>query len=72
MPKKVNALLYLLPFLFGILGGLGGYFLMRERDKKLARNLLWYGVIVTLIVDVIVILLEPEKWWFYKLILRVS
>ncbi len=71
MPKKGNTLLYFLPFLFGIIGGLVGYFLVRDKDKKLARNLLWFGVIVTLIVDVIVIFLEPEKWWFYKLLMRI-
>jgi len=71
MLKKGNTLFYILPFLFGIIGGLVGYFLIKEKNKKLACNLLWAGVIVTLIVDVIVILLEPEKWWFYKLLMRI-
>ncbi|HLB71703.1 MAG TPA: zinc ribbon domain-containing protein [Candidatus Methanoperedens sp.] len=36
---------YLVPFFFGILGGIIGYFAMRDKNKGMANNLLIVGIV---------------------------
>lgn len=44
---KVSILWYFLPFLFGFVGGLIGWALLRERDKGKAGQLFLIGVFMT-------------------------
>ena len=47
--EKPSALWYLVPFLFGIIGGIVGYLGTKERDKGTADSLLIFGVVWTVI-----------------------
>ena len=44
--QKTSWVWYLLPILFSILGGIVGYFLLRDKDKKTAKTLIYIGLIV--------------------------
>jgi uncharacterized membrane protein len=37
---------YLLPILFGIIGGIIGYFLLRDKDQKTAKRIFWLPFII--------------------------
>ena len=45
---------YLLPIFFGIIGGIAGYFLVRDDDKKFGKRLIIIGIIVTVVWPVII------------------
>ena len=47
--ERPSKLWYLLPIFLGIIGGVIGYFALRNKDKKFAEKLLIAGVIVTVI-----------------------
>ena len=47
-PEKPTVLWYLVPFFFGIIGGLVGYVDTKDRDKDMANNLLVFGVVWSL------------------------
>jgi cytochrome bd-type quinol oxidase subunit 1 len=40
---------FLLPILFEIVGGVIAYFVLKDDDKRLAKNCLWLGIILTVI-----------------------
>ena len=40
---------YLLPVLFAILGGIIGYFLLKDKNKKVAKNLIYVGLVIFVI-----------------------
>lgn len=42
--KKPSKAWYLLPILFGIIGGVIGYFVIKRKDKKMAKNILYVGL----------------------------
>lgn len=44
--KKTSWIWYLLPILFSILGGIIGYFLLKDKDAKTAKNLIIVGLVV--------------------------
>lgn len=44
-PKIPSKLWYLLPLFLGIIGGLLGYFILKDRDKSMAKNILIFGAI---------------------------
>ncbi len=44
MAKKVSNFWYLVPILFGWLGGVIGFFAVRGRDENKARNLFLVGI----------------------------
>jgi len=46
---KVSKAWYLVPLFFGILGGIIGYFAVKSRDKKTAKNLLIFGILWTIV-----------------------
>lgn len=54
--SKVSHFWYLVPILFGWLGGLIGFFAVRGRDENKARNLFLVGLAVTFIPALIIIL----------------
>jgi hypothetical protein len=56
--KKSSRLWYLVPIFLGIIGGLIGYFVLKDRDKKIANRMLIIGLVV-LIVDIFIIFLMP-------------
>ncbi len=47
--KKPSKLWYLAPILFALIGGVVAYVVLRNRDKKMAENLLLVGVAMFLI-----------------------
>jgi len=47
--KRRSGLWYLLPILFGIIGGVIAYFLLRVDDPKKANNCMAIGIIVVVI-----------------------
>ena len=46
---RPSNLWYLVPFFFGIIGGLIGYVGTKDDDKELATNLLVFGIFVSLV-----------------------
>ena len=40
---------FLLPIFFDIVGGVIAYFVLREDDKRLAKNCFWLGIILSVI-----------------------
>jgi hypothetical protein len=40
---------YLLPIFLGIIGGIMAYVALRNDDKKIAKNCLWIGIIITIV-----------------------
>lgn len=46
-PPQRSRLWYLLPTIFGIVGGLIAYFVLRRDDPSKAKNCLWLGVILS-------------------------
>jgi hypothetical protein len=47
-PERPTVLWYLVPFFFGIIGGLVGYVGTKDRNREMANNLLVFGVIWSL------------------------
>ncbi len=52
--SKVSHFWYLVPIVFGWLGGVVGFFAVRGRDENKARNLFFVGLAVTIIPYVII------------------
>jgi len=50
--KNRSGLWYLLPILFGIIGGVIAYFVIKDDDPSKARNCFWLGVVL-LLIDII-------------------
>jgi len=49
-PSKPSWAWFLLPILLTWLGGIIGYFALRDKDKRMARNVLIVGVVLTAII----------------------
>ena len=47
--KKPSKLWYLLPIFLGIIGGIIGYLVIKDRDKKMAKNLLILSVVIFMV-----------------------
>ena len=59
---KTSRAWYLLPLLFGLLGGLIGWSLLKKSDKTKARNLIIIGIIPFIIYAVLILLaLVPDS-----------
>jgi len=48
----VSRLWFLLPFFFGIFGGIVGYFAVRKKDRETAEELLIFGVAVWILMNI--------------------
>ncbi|MEM5811476.1 MAG: hypothetical protein QXG91_01910 [Candidatus Aenigmatarchaeota archaeon] len=53
--KKPSRLYYLLPIIFGLLGGVAGYLLVEDKNKHFGRKLLIVGIARELIILIIVV-----------------
>jgi len=51
--QNVSALWWLVPFFFGLLGGIIGYFMVKSRNPGMARKLLIFGVAWTVVLWII-------------------
>jgi len=47
--RRKSAWWFLLPILFGVVGGVIAYFVIKDDDQKRAKNCLWLGIILTAI-----------------------
>lgn len=52
--ERPTPLWYLLPLLFGILGGIIGYVAVKNEDEEMAINLLIFGIVMFLILLIII------------------
>lgn len=43
--NKPSAAYYLLPLFLGIIGGIIGYFMLKDQDRRMAKNVLLFGVV---------------------------
>ncbi len=50
--KRRSGLWYLLPIIFGIIGGVIAWFVIKEDDPKKAKNCLYLGLVL-LIIDIL-------------------
>ena len=47
--KKASLLWYLLPIFLGIIGGIAGYIILKDHDKKMAKNVLIIGFVLLIL-----------------------
>ena len=47
--QRVSPFLWALPILFGWLGGLGAWFIVRNREPRIARNMLLTGIAISVV-----------------------
>jgi len=52
--ERPNKLWYLLPILLGIIGGVIGYFVLKDRNRKFAEHLLIAGLVMSVVLSGIV------------------
>ncbi len=52
--KKHTGAWYLVPLVLGIIGGIIGYIVIKDDDKKMATNLLIIGIIMTFVIPIVV------------------
>ena len=52
--KKHTRAWYLVPLILGIIGGIIGYIVIKDDDKKMATNLLIIGIIMTVVIPIVV------------------
>jgi hypothetical protein len=57
---KPTVLWYIVPLLFGVLGGLVGYMGVKYEDRKIATNLLAFGIAITVVNLILALTLIPE------------
>lgn len=50
---KHTAAWYIVPLLFGIIGGIIGYLVIKDDDKKMATNLLILGIVMTFVLPIV-------------------
>ncbi len=61
--KKPSTYWYLVPFLFGVLGGIIAYFLVKDDDRNMARNLLLFGICMSAIWYMIYVLINAFVYY---------
>ncbi len=59
-PRRVNGAWWLLPILVGWLGGLIAWLVNRDVDRRVARNMLITGIVVSVIAIVIITASAPQ------------
>ena len=55
--SKPSNFWYLLPIFFGIIGGIIGYFAIRDRDRKMAKNLLIVSIVILVVFTILPVIL---------------
>jgi len=55
--EDVSILYWLLPFFFGIIGGIVAYFVLRDRNRKIANYMLIFGLVWTVVGIVLSVIL---------------
>jgi len=65
--KKHTGAWYIVPLLLGIVGGIIGYLIIKDDDKKMATNLLIIGIIMTFVIPIV---LGLAVWTWLMAILR--
>jgi hypothetical protein len=63
--KKPSKVYYLLPIFLNILGGVIGYFLVKDKDRKFAERLLIVGVIMIVVAWVVQSLIAYGIYLFW-------
>jgi hypothetical protein len=53
---------YLVPFFFGILGGIVGYVAVKDKDENMALGLLLFGIFWTVIASVLYLTVLSFLW----------
>lgn len=48
--EKTSWVWYLLPIFFSLAGGIIGYFLLRDKDEKTAKRLIWIPLIIFVVI----------------------
>jgi len=51
--RRPTSLWYLVPFFFGILGGILGYVATKDEDRETADSLLFFGIVWTIVLVII-------------------
>ena len=59
---KPSAAWYCLPILLGFIGGIIGYFVVKDKDPNMAKNLLLIGIFITIIGVLLSFVLVGRYW----------
>lgn len=62
--KKPSRWWYLLPIFFSVIGGIIGYFLLKDRDRKFAERLLIIGLVMIVVGWIASIALSFVLYWY--------
>ena len=62
--EKPSGWWYLLPIFLSIIGGVIGYFLLKDRDRKFAERLLIIGIIVFVVLIILQIIFGILIYWW--------
>ena len=55
--EKPSAIWYLLPIILGPIGGIIGYFVMKDKDRKFAERLLKIGLVMIIFYAILIVLI---------------
>ncbi|MFH0929200.1 MAG: hypothetical protein V1818_02465 [Candidatus Aenigmatarchaeota archaeon] len=64
--KKPSRAWYLVPLFFGLIGGLVGYLVVKEDNRKMARNLLIIGIVITILPSLVIVPMVLMYYGFYS------
>lgn len=64
--RKPSSAWYLVPLFLGLIGSLIGYIAVKDEDKGLAENLLYFGIVTTVINIIVIWVLY--SWWMSRIL----